>query len=504
MMISKHNTFNVFFVILIHITPILVFLDNKKNLIDPQMGVGDIYIFFISQFFILLIYSIISLCFYQIFRKYNKLDFIDHLIVLSFYSFLLFYFNEIKLKFIYFSSFIKYSDIILALLIFFLVLFFLYWVIALNKKKFYLFLYTFFFINLALFTFNNFQLFLDSLKSTSKSKISTQTENFNFQDIKDNNSNIYIILFDELPSLEYAENFGIINNKQSIISELKKNNFNYISNFSSNYPYSYFSIASLLNFSYLPEKNLKIDILFTMPEMLKSKNPDINLFKILEPLKLKFVHLGNSWAQCYKTEFVNCYFTNYHFIHQARYLYNGSLYNYLISIFHILMKYDKSDSIEIVKNKLDIYPKIKAIHKGYNLIVFTHILSPHLPNMFDKDCNYKFFEAKTNEEIDHEHRDLFKSTVKCILKYMVNDSAKWADNDNDIIIYISDHGSHYELNNPDGYFDARHSAFFSYKMPKRCEKLPAAKSTVNVMRMALNCSHNLNLDYLENYKVPVN
>jgi hypothetical protein len=41
-------------------------------------------------------------------------------------------------------------------------------------------------------------------------------------------------------------------------------------------------------------------------------------------------------------------------------------------------------------------------------------------------------------------------------------------------------------------------------MPKRCEKLPAAKSTVNVMRMALNCSHNLNLDYLENYKVPVN
>ncbi|MDA7697634.1 hypothetical protein N8796_00305 [Candidatus Pelagibacter sp.] len=373
--------------------------------------------------------------------------------------------------------------------------------ISLNKKRFYLFLYVFFSINLALFAFNNFQILLDTLISTSKSKTVIQNKNFNFnfKDIKDNNSNIYIVLFDQMPSLEYAEDFGIINNKQSIISEFKKNNFNYVDNFSSNYPYTYLSVASLLNFSYHPEKNQKIDTRLTMPKMLKRKNPDINLFKILKPLNLKFVYLGNSWAQCYRTQFVNCFFTNSNFIHQVKYLYNDSLYNYLISIFNILTKNDKSDSIEIIKHKLDIYPEIKAINKGHNLIVFTHILSPHDPNMFDEDCNYKFWQANNNG-VDFQYRALFKSTVKCLLEYMINDSAKWADNDNDIIIFISDHGHHYELNNPDGYFDARYSAFFSYKMPKRCKNLPTAKSMVNVMRMALNCSHNLNLDYLENYK----
>lgn len=360
-------------------------------------------------------------------------------------------------------------------------------------------------MNLTLFVFNNFPLFFNSLNSNYKNKTIIQNKNFNFIDIKNNDSNIYIVLFDALPSLDYAEKVGIIDNKKKIVNELKKNNFNYVENFLANYPYTNLSIASLLNFSYYPEENQKIDKHLTMPRMLQRENSDINLFKILKPLKLKFLHIGNSWAPCIKTKFVNCYFPTNNFLYQAKFLanklrllYHDSLYNYFISSFNKLTKNKISNSIDIVKHKLDVYPEVKSINKGYNLIVFTHILSPHDPNMFDKDCNYKFLKA--NKDNSDEFRTLFKSTVKCLLKYMVGNSAKWSDNDNDIIIYLSDHGEHYELNNPDGYYDARHSAFFSYKMPKRCKNLPIAKSMVNVMAMALNCSHNLDLDYLEDYK----
>ena len=43
----------------------------------------------------------------------------------------------------------------------------------------------------------------------------------------------------------------------------------------------------------------------------------------------------------------------------------------------------------------------------------------------------------------------------------------------------------------------RFKTFFAYKVPSRCDQISTPNSIVNVIRFALNCSENANLNYLK-------
>ena len=74
-------------------------------------------------------------------------------------------------------------------------------------------------------------------------------------------------------------------------------------------------------------------------------------------------------------------------------------------------------------------------------------------------------------------------------------------NDKDLIFIMGDHGWSFDeetmkrsnLNVKENRF----KTFFSYKIPKKCEKTEKPNSIVNVMRFALNCSGDTKTNYLK-------
>ena len=109
-------------------------------------------------------------------------------------------------------------------------------------------------------------------------------------------------------SLELAENYKIIDNKESYIKKLKTNNFKYVRNFHSNYTTTGKSISSILEATYpwLPnQKTRSRDNFF--PNSLLDDNYDYNFFDILKKTKKNFFWLGNSWGMCLPNEYVKCF-----------------------------------------------------------------------------------------------------------------------------------------------------------------------------------------------------
>ena len=82
---------------------------------------------------------------------------------------------------------------------------------------------------------------------------------------------------------------------------------------------------------------------------------------------------------------------------------------------------------------------------------------------------------------------------------------KWSRDTNDSMIFIfGDHGwsfnrDYMDKNNVDSY-ENRFKAFFSYKAPARCKGIEAPNSIVNIMRFALICSGNKEVEYLQDFK----
>ena len=132
-------------------------------------------------------------------------------------------------------------------------------------------------------------------------------------------------------SLELAENYKIIDNKESYIKKLKTNNFKYVRNFHSNYTTTGKSISSTYLSMATQPKTRSRDNFF--PNSLLDDNYDYNFFDILKTKKIFW--LGNSWGMCLPNEYVKCFyqasFINY--IQKPRTFYLNSIYSYAFDLY---------------------------------------------------------------------------------------------------------------------------------------------------------------------------
>ena len=75
---------------------------------------------------------------------------------------------------------------------------------------------------------------------------------------------------------------------------------------------------------------------------------------------------------------------------------------------------------------------------------------------------------------------------------------------NNMIFVFGDHGWSFDNKIMKQYNleadESRFKPFFAYKVPSRCDQIKAPKSIVNIMRFALKCSGNSDIQYLKDLK----
>jgi len=317
--------------------------------------------------------------------------------------------------------------------------------------------------------------------------------NFDSLSVNENKdkANIFFIVFDGMVTLDSAEKLKIIENKEIIINSLKKNNIKYKENFLANYDSTYLSLSSLLQGSYPATENSKRYRTRKnyFPFFLMNQKKDNNFFKILRKTNKKFFWLGNSNSSCLNNIYINCISDskNLKFISIVSLFYYDSIYIYLFN--KILGQYDnRYESINFLVN-----PEKKF--KG-NEIYLLHILNPHPPYYLNKNCEIKNLETN-NMEVEY-----YSYAYNCLLsmaQVFTNKISK--TNENNLIFIMGDHGWSFDYetmkkNNLEKSGN-RFKTFFAYKVPSRCDQISTPNSIVNVIRFALNCSENTNLNYLK-------
>ncbi len=501
---------NNFIVLCYFFLPIILF-NTPNNFI--QLNLNDLLIIILAQSLILTLCIVSSIFLYFLFLK--KFSFFFHLNINAFLFFCLFYYKTVSGYFQYFESFHYLLDNIISLLIYFLAYIFILYIFRKDNKLYKKFLIYFLFLNLIFYALN-FILFFkdkDKQKDFNENKVSQEGNFYNNLDFSKfdeskNNTNIFLIVLDGFMSLELAENYKIIDNKESYIKKLKTNNFKYVRNFHSNYTTTGKSISSILEATYpwLPnQKTRSRDNFF--PNSLLDDNYDYNFFDILKKTKKNFFWLGNSWGMCLPNEYVKCFyqasFINY--IQKPRTFYLNSIYSYAFDL------YFKKNSFNSLNLLSDIqYYKDSSISKE-NTIFLMHVMSPHPPAQYSKGCkktNAPNQNINYNWELMKQY-DSFSISYKCVLK----DALKFSENlkkinPNSIIAIVGDHGWRFgkdrmsllEKEHNIKSDEVRYKAFLAVNVLEKCSKLELPGSTVNLMRFLLNCSEDLKLNYLDNKK----
>ena len=478
--------------------PIITFL-NEINL--PQILASDILLIFISQFLVLAVIFLISLVLHRHLLQ-KILSFESFFLINIFTLYLLFFFKNFKDTFFYFESNTQ-LDVILTFLIYGLTYFFL---IYFEKKHFkflsrflkiyVLIMFIFLFYNLFIFQFGT------EKQNTKNISLNTLTE-IDSNLIKENskNENIFLIILDGMMSLEYAKKLGVIKSEQEMIIDLENNDFLYEENFFSNYDTSYLSIASLLRSSYpvIEQSKRYNNRKNFFPFFILNEKKDNDLFKILRKTKKKLIWLGNEWAFCQDNSYIKCLNSDpmYKKISRLKLFYSDSIFSYILNFYS---PDDKS------KEALDFLMTPNFANKSYMQtkgdIYLIHVLSPHPPYIFDQNCDIK---NEQKEKKEFNEIQYYSYAYNCLIKSI----SDWTNkinkvNKDNMIFILGDHGWSFDEDimkkNDIDKDKIRFSPFFAYKVPERCKDLKSPNSIVNVLRFALICAGNKELNYIKDLK----
>ncbi len=477
--------------VLLFFVPVLSFLD-KINL--PQILISDIYLIILSQIFVLVVFYLISLISYNFIFK-NFLSFKIFFLINATTIYLFFFYKNFKsLLYILHEKYYLFDDLIILLVY----IFFYFLLIKFNKKlKDFLlrFLSIFIVLQFVFFAYNFYiyKINPNNQKELTENKLNyLSTLNTNLINEINNKEAIFFIILDGMMSLDNAEKLNIVKNKNEILKILEKNDLKYRKNFTSNYDASYLSIASLLQGAYpvleTSERYYNRDKFF--PVFILDQGKDNSFFQILRKTNKDFNWLGNSWAYCQDNLYIKCVNSKktLKFFNKVQLFYFDSIFIYLFNFYPIDKK--NYDTIDIIKNFDVKFDK--------NDIFLIHILSPHPPYVFNKNCDLKDnIKFEKNLEVEY-----YKYAYNCLIKIIINFSNKINDiNKNNMIFVLGDHGWSFSKKimndhklDPE---DSRFKTFFSYKIPNRCNKLNPPNSIVNAIRFAFICQGNDELKYIE-------
>ena len=481
--------------IFLFFVPILSFL-NEINL--PQILTIDLYSIIASQVTLLILVFFLSAIMHKlIFKDYT--DFQSFFFINSLTIYLLFFFKNIKIFFfILHEKFFLFDDFIVIFIYLFLYVF----LIKFEKKisNFLLrFLSIYIILQFCFFSYNfyNFKLNIDNKKIYQDKQNGSTSLDINkiAKDHKD--ETIFFIILDGMISLDLAEKLNIIKSENDVIQSLKNNNFNYEKNFYNNYDATYLSLASLLQGDYpvieTDKKYKNRDQFF--PAFILDQRKDNSFFQILRKTKKQFYWLGNPWAFCQTNNYIKCINSEqtYKFITKIKTFYYDSAFFYFFNIFT-----HKGEKIEYINFITNFDKEFKD-----NEIYLIHVLSPHPPYVFNKNCDVVNTISRyhsPNEAMIH-----YSNAYNCLLE-IINKLSKSIDtfNENNMVFVLGDHGWSFDdkiMNefsvDPE---ESRFKPFFSYKVPSRCNQIVAPGSIVNILRFALICAGNKEITYLENMK----
>ena len=494
--------------------------------------------YFGSQLIILFFFSLVSYLIFKFFFSMFKLkiSLSSFLLTNSFFVFLLFYYKPILFYFFpgdyslelnqHSQTSLNHFIIILGYIVCYIIFFNFY----LKGKKlintFFIFyiLINFFVLFIYIAKYNHI---LDgSSKLLNKFKFANHKDkdkdNFNkksknqwlkINEIKNssNKTDIFFIVFDGMLSLDYAEKINIVN-KDDHIKQLNLNGFTYVDNFSANYIPTYLSLASILGSNFpateMSEK-YKNHINF-FPKFLLNPKKEHNFLNIITKLKYKFIWAGNSHVDCIPNSYAYCFTKNFtkDYLTKLRLLYFDSIFVYILDSFTNRILDNEIDAEKFLSD-FGIHDDLKNSIESKS-IYLIHALKPHPPFEFDKNCNKltNLVNQQPNREEDN-YLENYKIAYNCTLKIINNWISQKSINKDDTITFIfGDHGWHFDEKTmkkvKDEYnlneLDYRLSIYFAHQIPQRCKNLDVPKSSVNIMRFALNCAENLDFEFLEDKK----
>ena len=285
--------------------PIILHLNNI-NL--RQYNFQSIFLLSLFHIFVSLIILFLSI-FFSLFKKNFYLS---EILICNFSIFyLLFYYRKINnfeiIQFL--NSYGHLLDNFLTLF-FYLIIYFIFFYLLKKYKNFTkIFILNFIIINL-LYGFNNMGLF--NVVNFHQDKNFYSENNINLKEIfppKDkDNINIYLIILDGMISLNKANEFGIVSNKEDIIEKLAQKDFRYNKEFKSNYSVTYASIQSLLygNFPVTENSPKYNNRLSFFPYLMSDKE---NFFyQMMNNLDMNFFWIGNKWGLCNGLKDGECFY----------------------------------------------------------------------------------------------------------------------------------------------------------------------------------------------------
>jgi hypothetical protein len=332
--------------------------------------------------------------------------------------------------------------------------------------------------------------------------------------VRENLPDIYYIVPDSYGSPDVFKKYYNFDNSK-FINFLTEQGFHVPANHTSNYPITFLSVSSTLNMEYLDYlsvyKNYS-DISLVTPLF-----NDNNVLKFLKSNNYSYYQMG-SWWQI--TSFNPQADAN--FVYNNRVLTRKKLFNQAVIRSTVLQPVATfitkglilnfiNDGRNFTNYQFEQLPKTTELPGPK--FVFTHIIAPHTPYVFGKDCE---FVIKNTYDTEHEVEN-YINQVECINSKLEESIKKILANSKKppIIIIQSDEGPtflRFRLPEENKWGDAdddllkqKMPVFAAYYLPGvNKAEFASFSSSVNIFRFVFNKYFNTNFEMLEdkNYIFP--
>lgn len=309
-------------------------------------------------------------------------------------------------------------------------------------------------------------------------------------------SNIYFFLLDQYPRGDQLEAVGGFDN-EPFLTDLEDRGFTVGRETFVNYMKTLLSIPSMLEMDYPTdaEQGLPGGIL-TYAAQLRGDNA---LVRRLEALGYRYVYANAGpldWSDCDDTadECIEAPIEGLAFDETQLSLLRATPLGAIAPVHEPLTEPG------YVLDQLD------EIDPDEPFFLFAHILSPHGPQRYEKDCTRRSQPWVLSNPLTEADLEAFVQDIPCLNEELLETVDRIARNDPDaVVVLLSDHGTHFlpgygsrladwpaaSLREIFGPLDA-------IRLPDGCEK-PAdgPRSVVNTFRIVLGCIEDHPVDYLE-------
>ena len=314
---------------------------------------------------------------------------------------------------------------------------------------------------------------------------------------------VYFFMLDQYANHKILQKYFDYDN-QKFIDSLREQGF-FVSNeyTSSNYPYTDMSVPSFLNMNYVNEF-FPFDIPSTKKTELLYKTIDNNIvMQNFKELGYKNISFDSGWhgtsvidiADQNLCENPNIDWRTFHRIKEAT----------IIPTIKELNKIASEQSHELKRQRiLCIFDELIQITEKTEdpVFVFTHIMVPHPPWVFDSDGSKpaEFVSAKSKEDINKRKLAYIaqmeftnKKVIESINKILSESESE------PIIIILSDHGAWIveDKQSPVELDLIRFGNFMAFYLPNYNESFSYPKTPVNVFRIIFNSYFNGEFEILE-------